>query len=371
MKKVVAIVYGGKSCEHDISIITAMYTYNALDLEEYDIALVYLYDGNFYYGKKLENIDTYIKFDKRKFSQVFFINGKLYDKKKKLKASLDIECVVLCTHGGDGENGSLQGYFDINNIPYTSSKVFSSSLAMDKVMSKKMLESMKYSVLPYVYIKADDENKLASIVDKLNYPVIVKPAKLGSSIGISKCNDAEEAEYAIEVGLKYDNKLLVERCLEDFIEINCAAVRNGNEIVVSLPERPFVTKGYLSYEDKYISDKKGEVCREFPAKIDKAQTEKITQMTRSIYENFELSGVVRIDYLIENNKIFVNEINTIPGSLSYYLFEKQNINISKLVDIMIKQSLKEKKAEDSLLSCFSSQVLQHYKRNKGSNKNRK
>lgn len=364
MKGELVIVYGGKSCEHDISVITALYIYNAINLNDYNKTLVYLYEGEFYIGNKLQRIESYIKFDKSKYSKVVFNNGYLYEGTKRLKKTCKVGCVLLCAHGGEGENGSLQGFFEINNIPYSSANVAASSVAMDKVLTKRMLVAMNYKTLPYSVIKYNEEYSLAQIEKQCGYPFIVKPALLGSSIGISVVKSYENALQAIELGFKYDNKLLIEKCLQDFIEINCAAVKKDDEIFASLPERPIISAGFLSYEDKYIKNTKLQNNREYPAKIDKELTKKIQDLTKQLYKDFELAGVVRIDYLIHGDDIYVNEINTIPGSLSYYLFAKQNINVSKLIKIMIKQAIKDKEENQKLVTSFCSNVLSHYKGSK-------
>lgn len=362
MKRELLIVYGGKSCEHDISIITALYIYHAINIKEYNKKLIYLNQGNFYAGNGLEEIENYLNFDSNKYKKVSFSNGKLFEVSKKLKNICKVDCVLLCTHGGQGENGALQGFFEINNIPYTSSGVFSSSLAMDKVMTKKMLESMNYNVVPYTVIKKEDFFDTDNIEKSVKYPMIIKPALLGSSIGISVANNKEQAIKGVRLGFEYDTKLLVEKCLQNFTEINCAAVKNGNQVIVSLPERPIITSGFLSYEDKYLKNTKLQTDREYPAKIDVELTSKIQNLTRQVYTDFEMKGVVRIDYLVENEQnIYVNEINTIPGSLSHYLFTKLGINTSQLIEIMINQAILETTQNNQLITSFCSNVLSYYK----------
>lgn len=364
MKGELVIVYGGKSCEHDISIITALYIYNAISLKDFNKTLVYLRDGSFYTGSRLEQIENYIDFDSCRYKKVTFNNGYIYEGDKKLKKGVKIDCALLCAHGGEGENGALQGYLQINDIPYTSSNVLGSSVTMDKVITKKILQSNNYKVLPYVVIKNGEEFSIEDIADKCGYPLIIKPANLGSSIGITVAKNSEQAIKGIELGLQYDNKLLIEKCLENFIEINCAAVKKDGQVMPSLPEKPLITSDILSYEDKYIKSNKLQTNREYPASIDEKLTARIQKLTARLYKDFELGGVVRIDYLIDGNDIYVNEINTIPGSLSYYLFSKQNINTSQLIDIMIKQAIKDKEENKKLITSFCSNVLSHYKGNK-------
>ncbi len=363
MKKL-AIIFGGRSCEHDISIITGMYIFNAINLNDYDKMLVYFYQGKFYVGEKLNDIESYIKFKPSKHKKVIFSNGCMYSATKRFAKICKIDCALLCTHGGEGEDGALQGYLEVNDIPYTSTDVSASSLTMDKTLTKKMLEAMGYNTLPYEIIKKGQDFSLDKIISKLDYPIIIKPAKLGSSIGISVAQSQEQAVNAIEVAFEYDNKLLIEKCLQDYLEINCAAVKKGNNILVSLPERLMSDREFLSYNEKYLINIKLHNNREYPAKVDKEIIDKIQEFTKRLYADFDLMGVVRIDYLLKEDDIYVNEINTIPGSLSHYLFSKLDVSVSELVHIMIKQAKINLEKKKKLINCFNSQVLKHYKENK-------
>lgn len=360
MKELI-IIFGGRSCEHDISIITASYAYHAINLKDYNKTAVYLHQGLFYIGKGLESLENFIKFDKKKFTQVLFSDGFMYSAGKKLKKILKVDCALLCTHGGEGENGALQGYLEINKIPYSSSSVAASAVTMDKVLTKKLLESFGGDVVPYAVLEPKDG---AEKIEKLlSYPVIVKPARLGSSIGISKAKNLSELTEAVELGRKYDDILLVESCLENFIELNCAAVKDGEEILVSGIERPYVDSGFLSYNDKYIGGAKTPQKKEFPAKIEEQLAESVRDLTKKVYKAFNLSGVVRVDFLLQNGKVYVNEINSIPGSLAHYLFAK-TMNISSLVKTMIDEAARRFEKEKSLITSFYSNVLAHYKGSK-------
>lgn len=363
MKELI-IIFGGKSCEHDISIITAAYAYHAINLKDYRKTAVYLYQGLFYIGKGLESLDSFIKFDKKEFKQVLFSDGFMYSAGKKLKKILKVDCALLCTHGGEGEDGSLQGYLEINKIPYSSSGVAESAVTMDKVLTKKLLESFGCDVVPYTVL--EPKEKAEKIEKQLKYPVIVKPARLGSSIGISKAKNLSELTEAVELGRRYDDVLLVESCLEDFTELNCAAVKDGEEILVSGIERPYADGGFLSYNDKYIGGAKTPQKKEFPAKIDDNLAERVNNLTKRVYKDFRLSGVVRIDFLAQGERLFVNEINSIPGSLAHYLFAKVT-GISGLVKIMAEEAGRRYEKEKSLITSFYSNVLTHYKGSKAFN----
>lgn len=360
MKKNLVIIYGGKSCEHDISIITALHCYNSININSYNKILVYLWNGKFYIGENLSNMNSYIKFKPEKFVQVTFIKQKMYQVKGKIKYIKDIDCALLCTHGGEGENGALQGYLEINEIPYTSSSIFASSLSMDKIKTKKMLEIYHYKTLPYLVINENNID-IEKIEKSLQFPLIVKPSKLGSSIGISKVNSDNELIKAIELALFYDKNILIEEYLENNIEINCAAFLKDNEIIVSMLERPISESDFLSYEEKYVQGNKYDIKKEFPANIDEKLAKKIKNTTKNIYKDFQYSGVIRVDFLVKDKNVFVNEINTIPGSLAFYLFSCQGISYSQIIETMIDEAIKEKKKEDMLITSFYSNILSNYK----------
>ncbi|MFW5780774.1 MAG: hypothetical protein ACOCWI_04925, partial [Bacillota bacterium] len=291
MKGNLIIIYGGQSCEHDISIITALYTYNAANLEDYEKTLVYLRDGEFFIGNGLSKITSYISFNKALYEKVFFYKGAMYRNKKPKKPLFIVDCAVLCAHGGEGENGALQGYMEINDIAYTSAKVYTSSLLMDKVNTKRMLNYLGYKTLPHCVVEKDKDCNFCEIEQELGYPVIVKPSKLGSSIGITKAKNRDELDYAVETGLMYDKKLLVEKCLEDFTEINVAALKRKGEIICSIPEKPIVNGDFLSFEDKYSVVDKCSLQKEIPAKISKKLHEEINRIVKKLYIDFELDGV--------------------------------------------------------------------------------
>ncbi|HKL73796.1 MAG TPA: hypothetical protein VJ903_02775, partial [Clostridia bacterium] len=319
MTKNIALVYGGESCEHDISIITALGIYNAVRWD-YNVILTYMKNGKFFIGEKLSKIKSYTSFTDNKLTEVFFQNGCIIKKKKHSFQYQMIDCALLCNHGGEGENGSLSGYFEIAKVPYTACGVLASSICMDKIFTKYLLEKFHIPVLTYkVFKKGMDFDYLQDLV----YPVIIKPACLGSSVGISLANNIDELKTGIELGLMFDNKLLIEKALTEFEEFNCAVCAGDNDILVSEIEKPIFKTGYLNFYDKYIS---GDSVRELPANIPDKVSKKINSLCKQIYTMFELKGVVRIDFLYKDEKLYVNEINTIPGSLSTYLFKSKNID---------------------------------------------
>lgn len=356
MKNII-IIFGGISCEHDISIITALSAYNAVASED-NYILVYMKNGLFYIGDKLKDINTYINFDIKSVKEVFFKKEHLIYKNF-WKKPLKIDCALMCNHGGEGENGSLSGFFEVNNIPYTASSVLGSSVCMDKVFTKLLLEKCKMPVVSYrIFHRNDSIEK----IEELDYPIIIKPANLGSSVGIAYANNRDELIAGIDFALQFDEKLLIESALVNFEEYNCAALQGNDEIIVSEIERPVFNKEYLNFYDKYVSSK--DIKRELNPDIDKKIRDRILKTTADIYSLLELKGIVRIDYLYCNNKLYVNEVNTIPGSLAFYLFKAKNYEFKEIIKLSIETAISTFNRKQLLIRDFSSTVLENYSCNK-------
>ena len=272
---------------------------------------------------------------------------------KKLKFISNIDCAINCCHGGLGEDGSLKAIFDLNNIPCTSASMQSSSVCMDKEYAKLVAKSLDIPIVEYVVV--DKYTKNVDNVKDLGESVIVKPCGLGSSIGVVK-SDIEHLKENIDVVLHLDDKVLIEREINPLIEYNCAVVRDGENIILSQIEQPINKSDILSFEDKYISVDK---TRIIPADISKDKQDLIYDYTKRVYQHLNLNGVVRIDYLYDQNNdtIYLNEINTIPGSLAYYLFEGLGITYIKLMEILINNATTK-----PLQPYFSSTILENLKK---------
>lgn len=369
MKKSVAVFYGGRSCEHDISIITAIQAMGYINNEKYEVSPIYMRDGNFYTGDCLDNMDFYQNFNARRLTKLILINGIFYSRIKNLlikKFKPDV--ALICCHGGEGENGSLQGMLEMNNIPYTSSGVLSSAIGMDKILSKMLFQGLMLNTVEEITVlrddfKADSNKSIQRIESLLKYPIIVKPSSLGSSIGIKRANNRDELIEAITVASAFDNRIIAERALNDFIELNCAVVSDGKNIIVSEVERPISWQEYLTFEDKYLIGGKGmsDGIRELPAKISENLYENVQSVSERLYIELDLSGVVRIDYLLaDNGKLFVNEINTIPGSLAFYLFEPKGLTFTDLLDILIEGAIYKANIHKENKLAFQSNVLRNF-----------
>lgn len=327
--KNIAIFYGGRSYEHDISIITAIQVMTYIDSKKYRIIPVYMKDGMLFSLKNPQKFGSYIDFSKAKRFE-FADNGLKFGLKK-----IHIDCALLCTHGGEGENGILQAILEYYRIPHTTSDSSMSAVGMNKLISKAVFNAMNVDTVPGA--SGDD----SEAITKLGYPLIVKPVSLGSSIGIEIAHNKKELTDAILVSKHFDENLLIEKALEKRIELNCAAVKCKDCIIISAIEKPVTWREYLSFTDKYNTSGKERAEKELPAKITAELKEKIENTTRKIYKAMNLFGVVRMDYLysIDEKKLYINEINTIPGSLSYYLFSEIGLTFTKLIDLLIDEGI--------------------------------
>ena len=376
MKKNIVVLFGGRSTEHDISIITGMQTLNALDKNKYNVVPIYISrEGTWFSGKPLFFIETFKAFEKKKkgvievsilpSSKALFQHTKL-----RLKKLLYIDCAVFCMHGINGEDGTLQGLFELANIPYTSSGVLSSAITIDKVFMKKIFENLRLPILPYFYFNSNNytfSKVLTRVKKEFDFPVIIKPARLGSSIGIKVCRTEQELEEGINLAKQFDNKIIIETLVENLREINCSVLGYLNECKTSSLEEPINHKNILSFEDKYLN-KTGEktqknfnFLRILPAKLDKNLEKRIKTMSELIFKEFECKGVIRIDYIIDEdkNELFINEVNTIPGSLSFYLWKEKGTSFEVLLDELILGAIKSHEEKNKFNLLFESNVLEH------------
>ncbi len=366
MKIKVALIFGGRSVESDISVITAIQAYKHLDAKLYDVEPIFLYDGDFYMGG-MRTISDFSPFEAHRHEKTLLYSGGFYSVKRgKLKKVFAPDVALICCHGGEGENGTLQGMLDFYSIPHTSADMLPSAICMDKGVSKEFFDNMLLNVVPYSVVYKGDyirrkEDTIRYLGETLGYPLIVKPARLGSSIGISTADGADELEYAMDVACEFDDKIVIEQKLTEFVEVNCAAFRDENgDIILSETETPLSAHDVLTFEDKYVSRGKiGGGGRVMPADIG-ALNEVVKNNTKRIYDALELEGVVRVDYLAdkERNKVYINEINTVPGSLAYYLFEGMGISYEELLRWMISRAMKKEK---TIKQSFSSGVLENFR----------
>lgn len=358
MKKV-GIIIGGKSVEHEVSIISGLQVFENIDLNLYEPKIIYIQkDGKWLFGDSLHDINN---FKAKKFNDAYEVLPGFKDEKlilyphPTIKSGLfgkkydtyEIDIVFPAVHGTNVEDGALQGLFQMNNVPFAFGSVLSSAVGMDKVIMKKVFQSSDLPIVDYTWFyRSEFDEKKEDIIneaEKIGYPLIVKPANLGSSVGINKANNKEQLLFAIEVAMSFDRKVILEKCVENLREINCAVMGYENELEASLCEEPVGWKEFLTYEDKYVNNKKGksEAKRRIPADIDEVLKEKIEKLAKESFKAVDGCGNARIDFLFDGNNIYVNEINTIPGSISFYLWEGKGISFKQLISRIIELAQKQ------------------------------
>lgn len=364
MKEKVLIVYGGDSVEHDISIITALQVMKFLP-NEFDFLPVYIdRSGKWWIGDNLESANIYKNFNKfaKKKRNVSILLGEnilLQRKIKKFSPFCKIKSVLNCCHGRIGEDGSLSGIFSSSKIPCSSSGTMSSAICMDKTVMKDILKANEISSPKYVYFDKqtyDKDKTYKNIKRKVGFPVIVKPASLGSSIGISVCRTEEEFYDAVDLAFSFDKKILVERLVENLREFNCACVHFQNQTFVSGVNEVFSKNEMFTFDEKYKQNSQKS------ASVNGFLCKKVQNLTKKIYKLFDCSGVVRVDFLFDEkqNKLYVNEINSIPGSLAFYLFK--GFSFKELLCVLVKQSILDLKERQTLVTNFDSDVLSLFER---------
>lgn len=355
-KKTVAVIFGGRSAEHDVSIITAhIPIIKALEVtKKYNVIPIYISKGGNWYSEKAMNDLEYFKdpsyqnkLIKTKSLQISFDDGlTIYKPGLKVK-KIKIDIVFPAMHGTYGEDGSLTGLLRMANVPFVGCDIFASAVAMDKVLTKQVISAEGAPVVPYVWFTQDDwttnKKELTNSINKLKWPVYVKPVHLGSSIGITKVKDKMDLENAIEVALHYDNKVVIEESIEDLIEVTLPMLGNESPHLAMI-ERPLNNTEFFDFNDKYLSGgKKGgdtsSVYSELPAEIGTELTKKVQELSKLVYKTIGCEGIARIDFLIDikNNKVYVNEVNTLPGSLYHHNWKKSGVSnvdlVMKLIDL--------------------------------------
>lgn len=281
-------------------------------------------------------------------------------------------------HGNNAEDGTLQGYLDTIGIPYVGSKVLGAALGQDKVVMKQVFEKSNVPVVPYTWFYdseyLDDANKIKKNIKLLEYPVIVKPATLGSSVGITVVKKETEIDEAINEAIKYDTKIIVEKMVANLVEVNCSVLGNYEHQETSELEEVMSGEEFLTYRDKYLGNAKGgkskgmaSTNRIIPARIDSKMRKEIENISKAAFKALNLSGVCRIDYLIDKKekKVYINEPNTIPGSLAFYLWEPTGKKYRELLDDMITLAIKEYKNRSKKTYSFDTNILSNFNGTKG------
>jgi D-alanine-D-alanine ligase len=363
MKTNVGVVFGGRSVENEISVVTANQMMHAMDPEKYNIIPIYITkSGKWYSGEALKNVDNYrdtkslLAQCEEVYVRPVYGDTNLYRCKKgffqkEVLAKLDV--VVPALHGTNCEDGTFQGVMEFAGIPYAGCNTLASANGMDKITMKMILKECGIPVIDYCWFSDKEwfdrqEKVVENIEGKLGYPVIVKPANLGSSVGIKAAHNKEELLDAIENAIQFTNRIIIEKYVQKLKEVNCAVLGNYYDCQASVCEVPVRSGEILSYQDKYMNggSKKSQgmqsTVREIPANLPEATTTFIQNAACETFRALSCDGVSRIDFIIDEatDEIFVNEINTIPGSLSFYLWEYSRINFSALVDKLIEIAIR-------------------------------
>ena len=374
MRKNVVVFFGGKSVEHDISIITGLQTLKNIS-EIYNVIPIYIRRNGIW--QTAENIcepAIYSNFDKlaKKVRNVTLISGKPYiafRKNGKYSKFQAVDFALLCTHGRFGEDGGLQGMLECSSIPYSSCNIRSSAICMDKILTKDVLISHKLPNLPYLALNFNEfeknrEKVLREIVTKIKFPLILKPANLGSSIGIKICHTLEELEKSISFCAKFDRRILVEKFLEDVEEYNCACVHMGDDVKISSVVKIGKKEEIFSFKDKYLGENKRE------EKVERSLGQQIKKLAEKCYYAFDCFGVVRVDFLFDSKKkkLYINEINSIPGSMAFYLFK--DFSFKDLTTSLIEEGLLRFQKEQ-YISGYDSEALEVFEKLDLAYKNKK
>ena len=391
MKIKIGVIFGGNSVEHEISIITAVQAMEYLNKDKYEVVPIYIdKNRNWYTGYALTKMETYKNMDdlerlstrvcltKKNDEFVLLSTKGIF---KRVINTIDIAFPIV--HGKGVEDGSLAGYLDSLGITYVGSDVLGSAVGQDKVVQKQIMSAEGIPVVNYTWFYENDyllnEDEILKDIKKMGYPVIVKPARLGSSIGISYVKDEIEVKKAIEEALEYDEKIIVEEVVKNLLEVDCAVVGNHEFMETSLIGEMLTDNNILTFEDKYISEggKKGPSKKvsdsvstagfKIPAELDSKIEEQIYEISKKTFRALNLKGVTRFDFLVDKKtkKVYVNEPNTIPGCLAFFFFTPKGKKYEELLDQLITMTIKDYKKNSKKTTSFESNVLSTFNGSKG------
>ena len=379
MKTRVGVFFGGRSVEHEISVLTALQAMHAFDSEKFEIIPIYISkEGLWYTGEALMTVANYKDMNALKkvcekvYMKPIYGDYNLYRFKKPffgkdVVTTLDV--VIPALHGTNGEDGVFQGLLETIGIPFAGCNTLSAAIGMDKIVMKMVLEHCNIPIVDYVWFTdkqwfADRDRWANEVEAKIGYPVIVKPANLGSSVGISRADNREEFITKVDEASRYSTRLVVEDLVENLKEINCSVLGDCDDYMASVCEEPIKSGKILSYEDKYMGGSKGESGmqaseKRIPADLTPEQTERVQFLAGETFRVLSCHGVARVDVMIDDNtgEIYVNEINAIPGSLSFYLWEATKIPFDELMARMVQLALKRKREAGNKTVSYSQNIF--------------
>ncbi len=381
MKMNLGVFFGGSSVEHEVSVISALQAMNSMDSEKYNIIPVYVTkSGEMYTGAVLRNVESFKNINEllKKCSRVTFIR---MDQKVmmlsekhgafKLKNGIVIDFAFPIVHGTNCEDGTIQGFVEALALPYAECNILSSSVGMDKILFKDVMKSNELPVVDgFGFTSREWVENGTSIAEKIQneigFPVIVKPANLGSSVGISKVSDMASLQEKVNYASQFASRILVEKAITKLREINCSVLGDASNCNASVCEEPIMSDEILSYDDKYKSNSASKgmsgLSRIIPAKISNEKTVEIQDIAKKVFKVIDCCGVVRIDFLIDesdNDKVYINEINTIPGSLAFYLWKETGKEYKELLDDIIRLGMKRDRDRKNLMFTYDTNILEN------------
>lgn len=365
MKTNIGVFFGGRSTEHEISVISASQAMHAINRDKYDVTPIYITkQGHWYTGEALLDVKNYrnipelLKQCEEVYMRPVYDDYNLYKGNKKMFGSnilTRLDVVIPVLHGSNVEDGIFEGVLQTIGIPYAGCDVLSSANGMDKITMKMILQANDVPVVDYVWFTdnewgRDRDSVIKRIEDKLGYPVIVKPANLGSSVGIGSAHNREELIEKVNEAERYSMRMIVEHLVSDLQEINCSVLGDCDDYRMSVLEEPIKSGDFLTYDQKYLGGGKGakgmqSSQKRIPAELPKEETERIQYLAGETFRVLSCHGVSRVDVIIDRStrEVYVNEINTIPGSLSFYLWEATGLPFDKLMDTLVQLALKRKR----------------------------
>lgn len=387
MKLKIGVIFGGESVEHEVSIISAVQAMHFFDEEKYEIIPIYIAKNKeCYTGNALKEIENYQDLDNliRYCKKIVLYNKDgefvLQSKKGFKRIVGKVDLVLPIVHGANVEDGTLAGYFNLIGVPFVGCDIYAGVVGQDKVFMKQIFEAEGIPITEYEwFFDSDYKENPKEILDKLKklkFPLIVKPSKLGSSIGVNVVKQETDLENAIEEAIQYDSKVVVEEMVPNLIEVNCSVLGNYEYQQTSEIEEMISKEEFLTYHEKYVGDGKlkgskakgmAMAGRKLPASINDDLRKEVRDLAKKTFRILNASGVSRIDFLIDSkkNKVYVNEINTIPGCLSFYLWDPIGKNYTTLLDDLISAAIKDYKRKSKMIYSFETNILRNLNGLKG------
>lgn len=383
--KTIGVFFGGRSTEHDISIITAQLIIAGLKGLDYEVIPVYVdSNGHFLFGEDFGKIENFSDSKKDIVHDVSFRKyyldlensiGKLVFKKKGFGGKeIIVDLAFPAFHGSYGEDGTIQGFFEMLNVPYVGCDVTSSALAMDKALTKLFYQANGIPTTKFIYFTKNDwqkgKDEILGKLESLTLPLFVKPVHLGSSIGIAKITNSKDLVDKIEVAFYYDDIVLVEEGVNDLMDVTCCLIGNDDPVTSKLQESVYKAD-LFDFEEKYLNQGGGQTGRNkksviIPARLDEETTVKIQEMAKKIYLLFGCSGIARVDFLYDQKAkiIYANEINPLPGTLYHHLWKESGIELDELLKKLIVFAEERHERTQKINYKFNSSVLSNLDSNK-------